>query len=85
MDHHANDDRCVERDPADAGKVDRLVALLDSVNEPQTGGEQVRCPCQILRAVATRQETRRLPVGGWNTAGSGAVAAGPSPLAAACS
>jgi len=34
----------IEKDPSDACKVDRLVALLNPVDKPQACGEEIRSP-----------------------------------------
>jgi len=44
IDDDAYHDGRVEEDPADASKVNRLVALLETVNKPEACGEKIRGP-----------------------------------------
>ena len=50
----ADDDCRVEHDPPDARQVDCLVALLDTVDEPQTGRKQIGAPGQWRNAYRLR-------------------------------
>ena len=44
MDDNADDNRSVQKDPSDAGDVDRLVVFLKSIDEPETSRRQVCTP-----------------------------------------
>jgi len=63
LDEHAGNDRRVDHDPADAGEVDRLVPLVDAVNEPGHRGDKVgrrRRPDRL--AIAGKQRQRGSPL-----------------------
>lgn len=44
MDQYANHDRGIEHNPADAGKINRLVAFLNPIYKPQAGSDQIGDP-----------------------------------------
>jgi hypothetical protein len=54
MDVDPYHDGRVEQDPADAGKVDRLVVLLKPIDEPQACGEEIRGPRNERDTAAVR-------------------------------